>query len=106
MFRSLESFEQDPEFVEVQRGSKAAHPTWTYILEQEIVEASRLGSFTADDVLDRLGRVDLPPNLIGAVLGSWRRTGRLRVVGREPARHREAKGRWVNRFEMTPKDSP
>ncbi len=98
---TLDAFPQDPEFVGVQRGYRRQYPEQWRTVEFELQLAAReLVEFTADDVMDRVGRSSVPRNLIGSVIGAWRSAGRLRVVGREKARHRAAKGRWLNRFIM------
>ena len=94
---------QDPEFQEVQAASRFRHPLeWQAIERGILTAASDLGSFSAEDVAERVGRKNYPQNLIGAVIGSWRSRRRLMVVSREKSRHPEAKGRWVNVFRLSP----
>ncbi len=98
---TLDRWAQDPAFASVQAASRRRWPEqWKTIEIEMIAAASELGEFSADDVMDRVGRRSVPPNLIGSVLGSWRAMGRLRVVGRQKARHVAAKGRWMNRFSL------
>lgn len=100
--RVLGAYNQDTAFTKAQRAARSAHPQEAFAIEQAAeTEGRERGSFTADDVMDRVGREFVPPNLIGSVLGSLRSAGRIRVTGREKSRHRAAKGRWVNRFEFT-----
>jgi hypothetical protein len=98
---TLDRWAQDPAFVSAQRRTRLRFPeAWTTV-EFELRNAAReLGEFSAEDVMERVGRAAVPPNLIGAVLGSWRSRGYLRVSGRERARHAAARGRWLNRFVM------
>jgi hypothetical protein len=99
--KTLEAFSQDPAFSQVQSTARHRWPEQWATIEFELRATAReLGTFSAEDVLDRVGRLSVPPNLIGAVLGSWRARRLLRTVGREKSRHRAAKGRWINRFEL------
>lgn len=96
---SLDDFDQAPAFREVQVGLRRKWPEQWKTIEHELrLTALELGEFTADDVMDRVGRPSVPMNLIGALLGSYSARGFIRVVGRQKARHPEAKGRFVNRF--------
>ena len=98
---TLDLWSQSPEFLGVQQSSRRRYPEQWRTIESEMAAAAReLGEFSAEDVMDRVGRSCVPRNLIGSVLGAWRASGRLRVVGREKARHRAAKGRWMNRFTL------
>ncbi len=98
---TLDRWSQDPTFSAAQKTVRRRWPEQWATVEFELREAAQeLGTFSAEDVLDRVGRLSIPPNLIGAVLGSWRARGALRAVGRERSRHPAARGRWINRFEL------
>ena len=122
--RTLDSFldpprtSQEPEFLEVQSAVRAqdrdrydriAATILRLALEAGPVRRAEDGSLeggvTADDIMDVVDPSRrLPHHLIGCVIGTLRSTHRIRVglsgAAREKARHPEAKGRWVNRYEL------
>ena len=72
---------------------------------QRCEDGSLEGGITADDVMDVIDPSRrLPHHLIGCVIGTLRSTHRIHVglggAAREKARHPEAKGRWLNRYEL------
>lgn len=97
----LDFYDQEPSFIAVQERMRGTWPyDWTWV-ERAVLEVAREGSFSADDVMDHVGRGVIPePNVIGSVLGCLRRCNVIRTVGRTKARHPEAKGRWVNVFAL------
>lgn len=122
---------QDPEFVSVQVNVRVRNPevydrlSETVLrlaleggpVRQEVVQAFQgdgsstfehrfTGGVTADDVMDEADPLRrLPSYLIGCVIGTLRSRHRIRVgcggAARDKARHPAAKGRWINRYELT-----
>ena len=93
----------DPDFAAAQeRIREARSPEWVALeaVARELAERRGIDGFTSEDVVDRVGREHVHPNTIGAVLGSLCAAGDLVTdpLKRSKARHRAAKGRWINRF--------
>jgi hypothetical protein len=109
---------QDPEFLEVQRAvrdmdreryDRIAGLILRMALEagpvRRLEDGSLEGGITADDIMEVADPSRrLPHHLIGCIIGTLRSTHRIRVglggTAREKARHPEAKGRWLNRYEL------
>ncbi len=103
---TLDRWAQDEAFVAAQERQRLRYTDLWLEVEHALVRAAdELGRFSAEDVVDRVegvGRAQMPPNLIGSVIGALRSAGRIRVVGRQRSRHREARGRWINTYEVVP----
>lgn len=96
---------QDPAFVTAAELMRQQHrATFEELLRIALEVAARRGvqGFTSEDVTSLYVSGTIPRNVPGAVMGTLIGEGRIHVIGREKARHKAARGRWINRFAEGP----
>lgn len=96
----LDAWAQDPEFVAVASVMEGRDPRATRRIVESVYALGRRGPFTAEDVMDTIGRDSMPTNQIGAVIGNLASRRVIKMVGDIRARHQGAKGRRILRWEL------
>ncbi len=97
----LDLWVQHPEFVSTSERWLSAHPWEQQLVEHAILAMGEGRPFSANDVMERVGRDVVPENTPGIVMGRMRRLGLLRATGaRVRSSSPSGKGRTICVFEL------